>query len=348
MITDTVVDFRFITVCIVNLNNDMITHIMRIMVTGGAGFIGSHLSSALIELGHSVVILDNFDPYYPVMLKEYNLSLLQHKGLQNCIRADVCDFDALSQAVSTHQPEIIFHLAAKAGVRNSVEHPLEYLQTNILGTQHILQAASKYDVRKVCIASSSSVYGSNTKVPFKESDRVENQVSPYAASKRAMEVICKTYHQVYGLPLQLFRFFTVYGPSGRPDMAPVLFTRAIDQGKPISVFGSTQTQRDYTYVDDVVAGLVAAIDVQDSFEIYNIGNNQPSSLETFISTLSALLGKEAILNLTPKRIGDVDQTWADLSKSKRRLGYQPKFSLEKGLQRFVQWYVEHKDLYEQI
>lgn len=321
---------------------------MRIMVTGGAGFIGSHLSSALIELGHTVSILDNFDPYYPVMLKEYNLSLLQHKGLQNCIHADICDASAVTQAISTQHPDIIFHLAAKAGVRNSVEHPLDYLQTNILGTQHVLQAASKFDVSKVLIASSSSVYGSNTKVPFKESDRVENQVSPYAASKRAMEVVCKTYHRVYGLPLQLFRFFTVYGPSGRPDMAPVLFTRAIDQGTPISVFGSTDTQRDYTYVDDVIAGLIAAIEVHDSFEIYNLGNNQPSSLQTFITTLSTLLGKEAILNITPKRVGDVDRTWADLTKSSKRLGYQPKYSLEKGLQRFVQWYLEHKDLYAKI
>ncbi len=321
---------------------------MRIMVTGGAGFIGSHLSSALIELGHSVSILDNFDPYYPVMLKEYNLSLLQHKGLHECIRADICDTAAVLQAVSKLHPDIIFHLAAKAGVRNSVEHPLEYLQTNILGTQHVLHAASKFNVSKVLIASSSSVYGSNTKVPFKESDRVENQVSPYAGSKRAMEVVCKTYHRVYGLPLQLFRFFTVYGPSGRPDMAPVLFTRAIDQGKPISVFGSTDTQRDYTYVDDVIAGLIAAIDVQDSFEIYNLGNNQPSSLQTFINTLSRLLGKEAILNITPKRVGDVDRTWADLTKSQRRLGYQPNFSLERGLNQFVEWYLDHKDLYENI
>ncbi len=319
---------------------------MRIMVTGGAGFIGSHLSARLLELGHSVAILDNFDPYYPVTLKEYNLSLLQHKGLQDCIRADICDPSAVTQAISSQHPDIIIHLAAKAGVRNSVEHPLEYLQTNIIGTHHILQAASKYDVSKVLIASSSSVYGSNTKVPFKESDRVENQVSPYAASKRAMEVMCKTYHEVYKLPLQLFRFFTVYGPSGRPDMAPVLFTRAIDQGKPITVFGSTATQRDYTYVDDVVAGLVAAMDVDDRFEIYNLGNNQPNSLQTFITTLSSLLGKKAMLEITPKRVGDVERTWADLSKSTTKLGYQPSFSLEQGLKRFVDWYLEHKNLYE--
>lgn len=321
---------------------------MRIMVTGGAGFIGSHLSSKLIELGHFVSILDNFDPYYPVTLKEYNLSLLQHKGLQDCIKADIRDSNALTQAIASQHPDIIFHLAAKAGVRNSVENPEDYIQTNILGTHHILQAASKFSVSKVLIASSSSVYGSNAKVPFCETDPVENQVSPYAASKRAMEVICKTYQQVYGLPLQLFRFFTVYGPSGRPDMAPVLFTKAIDQGLPISVFGSTETQRDYTYVDDVIAGLVAAIDVKDSFEIYNLGNNEPTSLQTFISTIATLVGKEAILKITPKRVGDVDRTWADLTKSKSRLGYQPSFTLEKGLQRFVNWYLEHKNLYEKI
>lgn len=318
---------------------------MNILVTGGAGFIGSHLSSRLIDLGHTVTILDNLDPYYPLILKEYNLSTLRDKGLAYFSETDIRSRIALKKVFKLSQPEVVIHIAAKAGVRNSVEHPADYVAVNVGGTQNILDICREFQVKKVMIASSSSVYGANTKVPFSEYDLVESQVSPYAASKRAMEVICKTYAQVYSLPMQLFRFFTVYGPSGRPDMAPVLFTKAIDENKPITVFGSTKTKRDYTYVGDIIDGLVKALPVKDDFEIYNLGNNTPVSLQEFIDTIGSILKKRPSIQVTSKRAGDVDQTWADIQKANKAFEYKPKHTLKQGLKKFITWYQIHKDLY---
>ncbi len=316
-----------------------------ILVTGGAGFIGSHTAEALLALGHDVSILDNSDPYYPIRLKQYNVSRLEDKGLKHNFSVDILQKQDLEDVFSQLHPDVVIHLAAKAGVRNSVEHPAAYVDVNVQGTVHIMDMARKYQTKKLMMASSSSVYGDNTKIPFSEEDIVESQVSPYAGSKRAMEVIAKTYARVYGLPIQLFRFFTVYGPSGRPDMAPMLFTKAIDQHKEISVFGGTASRRDYTYIDDIVAGLIGALGVDDQFEIYNLGNSTPVSLQEFIDTIAKVLQKKPKLSLTAKRVGDVEQTWADITKAKKAFGYTPRHSLEQGLQKTIDWYLKHTDLY---
>ncbi len=317
---------------------------MRILITGGAGFIASHSAIALRKHGHKVTTIDNLDPYYPLKLKKYNLQRLKVHNIP-FYKLDIRNSTALQRIFAKVKPEIVMHIAAKAGVRNSILHPEEYFSVNVDGTLNVLQAAKENRVKKVMIASSSSVYGNNKKVPFAENDPVENQISPYAASKRAMEILCKMYSQTYGLSVQIFRFFTVYGPSGRPDMAPAIFTKAIDNRKPIKIFGNLTTERDYTYIDDVVDGLIKALKIDDNFAIYNLGHNKPISLRKFISTIEKLLGKKAKLNPLPPQPGDVKRTWAAISKAKKRLRYNPKTSIKEGMSKFISWYKKHKDLY---
>lgn len=320
---------------------------MKIIITGGAGFIGSQTAKKLLQLGHSVSILDNLDPYYPVKLKRHNLDELRTAGLTpaDFHQLDIRDTGLLSTTFQTIKPEVVIHLAAKAGVRSSIEDPESYFSTNVDGTLNVLQAARKVGVRKVLVASSSSVYGINATVPFCETDPVESQISPYAASKRALEVLCKMYAEVYALPIQAFRFFTVYGPSGRPDMAPAIFTKAILNDQPLTIYGGTDSQRDYTYIDDIVSGLVHALEVDDRFEIYNLGNDQPQPLSELITAVEIATGKTAKLNIVEKQVGDVDKTWADVSKARTKLKYQPTTSLHAGIQKFVRWYLKHGELY---
>lgn len=323
---------------------------MTILVTGGAGFIGSHLTQKLLKNGHKVAVIDVLDPYYSLSLKKYNLSHNQTaadgSGSEyRFFQVDVRDQEACEDVFARVKPEVVIHLAAKAGVRNSLLHPQEYFDVNVMGTLHILSLATKHEIKKCLIASSSSVYGTNEKIPFSETDPVESQISPYAASKRAVEVMAKTYAHSYDMPIQLFRFFTVYGPSGRPDMAPVIFAKAISEQAPLRVFGSTTTQRDYTYIDDIVGGLVKALEINEQFAIYNLGNDDPIELGTFISTLEKHLGKKATIELTPKQAGDVERTWADISLAREKLGYSPQTNLERGLQQFAAWYQEHAELY---
>lgn len=316
---------------------------MHILVTGGAGFIGSHTAKRLLQLGHRVTVIDNFDPYYQRRLKDYHLqSIGTGYDLEVLDLRHTHKLNALMQRV---RPDAIIHLAAKAGVRNSVAHPSAYVAANVMGTVAILEAARATGIRKLIIASSSSVYGDSRQIPFTESDPVLNQVSPYASSKRAMEVICQTYASTYPLSIQLLRFFTVYGPGGRPDMAPVLFTKAIDTGSPITIFGTDTSQRDYTYIDDIVDGIVGALGHEDAFAIYNLGNNTPVSLREFITTIESHLGKKANLHFGPARLGDVERTWADITRAQAAFGYRPRHTLQDGMKKFVAWYQEHRDLY---
>lgn len=317
---------------------------MKILVTGGAGFIGSHTSIALRKRGHKVAVIDNLDSYYQLKLKKYNLQQLK-KHYVSFNKIDIRNSAALKRTFAKVKPDIVMHIAAKAGVRNSILYPKEYFSINVDGTLNVLEAAKENSAKKVMIASSSSVYGNNKKVPFAENDPVENQISPYAASKRAMEVLCKMYSQTYGLPVQIFRFFTVYGASGRPDMAPAIFTKAIDREKPMKIFGSLTSERDYTYIDDVVDGLLKALKINDKFAIYNLGHNKPISLRKFISVIEKLLEKNAILKFIPPQPGDVKRTWASISKAKRIFNYNPKTSVEDGMGKFISWYKKHKDLY---
>ena len=318
---------------------------MRFVVTGGAGFIGSHISRALLTQGHDVLVFDNLDPSYPIELKRYNLKQLKKYPQFTFAQIDIRDTEKLSANFDTFKPEIIFHLAAKAGVRQSFKEPEEYFSVNVLGTLSILEAARRHGVQQVLAASSSSVYGNDSPIPFSESNPTEHQISPYASSKKAMEVMCKTYAEVYKLPIQLFRFFTVYGPSGRPDMAPALFTSAIVDGKPFQVFGGLTSERDYTFITDIVEGLLQAMKHSVPFGIYNLGNNQPISLKTFIKTIEEATGNKANFKIIEKQQGDVEKTWADISLAQNQFEYQPKTSLDKGIKDFVWWFVRHKKLY---
>lgn len=317
---------------------------MRILVTGGVGFIGSNLALALKKLNYKVSVIDNLDPYYQPKLKKYNLTRLKEA---NVIfkKIDIRDKKKLKSFFREFKPNIIVHLAAKAGVRNSFLFPEEYFEVNVNGTLNVLQAAKSTKVKKVMVASSSSVYGNNIKVPFSENDPTENQISPYAASKKAMEVLCKMYSQTFGLNIQVFRFFTVYGPSGRPDMAPVIFTRAIDRGEIVKVFGGSETSRDYTYIDDIIEGIIKAIDKDDFFEIYNLGNNHPIKLKEFISIIKQALGKKSKTKIISKQRGDVERTWADISKAQKATGYKPEITLDEGISKFISWYKTHRNLY---
>jgi UDP-glucuronate 4-epimerase len=319
---------------------------MKIIVTGGAGFIGSNLCLKLLDLGHTVVAIDNLDPYYFLSLKNHNLQILRNRPNFTFEQVDVLDQHHLDGVFKKTEPEVVVHLAAKAGVRNSIRFPESYFKVNVLGSLNVLQLSRKYKVSKVVVASSSSVYGENENVPFSENDRTDSQVSPYAASKKSLEIICKTFHQVYGLPIQILRFFTVYGPSGRPDMAPAIFSNLIENDKPITVFGSVETERDYTYVDDIVDGIVAAISVKDKFEIYNLGNDKPVKLKRLIHYIEVATNKTAQIETIDTQAGDVSRTWANIEKAVHRLGYQPKVSLEVGIEKFVKWYLQHQDLYK--
>ncbi len=317
---------------------------MKILITGGAGFIGSNLAISLKKLRHQILVIDNLDSYYQLKLKKYNLEKLKKAGVF-FKKIDIRDQKRINLLLKQTRPDIIIHLAAKAGVRNSILFPQEYFDVNVNGTLNILQAAKNNNVKKVLVASSSSVYGNNSKVPFSEKDLVDNQISPYAASKKAMEVLCKMYSQTYKLNILVFRFFTVYGPSGRPDMAPAIFTKLINQNQPIKIFGSVNTQRDYTFIDDIVKGLTNALTIDKEFDIYNLGNNNPVKLKDFILAIETALSKKAILEFLPPQPGDVKKTWADITKAKKAFKFSPQTSINEGIKKFVKWYQLSSDLY---
>lgn len=308
-----------------------------LLITGGAGFIGSSLIAAIIN-DYKIICIDNFNDYYNPLWKEENIQpFLKHKNFI-LYKTDICNLEDLKQIFTNHKINKIIHLAARAGVRPSIENPLLYEQVNVGGTLNLLEMARQYQIPHFIFASSSSVYGNQAKVPFSETDSVNKPISPYAATKKAAEMLCHTYAHLYKIKTTCLRFFTVYGPKGRPDMAPYLFTKAILTGEKINRFGNGQSQRDYTYVDDIVSGIIKTIDKIFDFEILNLGNNQPVSLNNFIQTIENLTDEKAqIINL-PTQAGDVAKTYADISKAKKILNWQPKTDLSTGLKKFIDWY----------
>jgi len=311
---------------------------MRILVTGGAGFIGSHLCERLLALGHRVAILDDLNDFYSPAAKRANLDAVAAAGPVEIQIGDIRDAGTVEDSISSFSPEAIIHLAARAGVRPSLEQPLLYEETNVRGTLVLLEAARKYGVAKFVFASSSSVYGVANRVPFREDDHPNLPISPYAATKLAGEKLCFTYAHLYGIRTVCLRFFTVYGPRQRPDLAIHKFARLMAAGKPIPFFGDGRTGRDYTYIDDILAGVLAALDYDCHYDIFNLGNSHPVSLNDMVKTLEEALGCKAILDLQPEQPGDVPITFADISKSGRLLGYSPKTPFAEGIRRFAEWF----------
>ncbi len=315
---------------------------MQILVTGAAGFIGSHLCERLLSRGDEVIGLDNFNTYYDPRIKKNNIVGASKFTNFHLIETDIRESGKLKDIFQNHVFDVIVHLAARAGVRPSLINPLLYQDVNVRGTMNLLELAKEFSIPKFVFASSSSVYGNNKKVPFSESDNVDFPVSPYAATKKAGELIGYTYHHLYGFSFSGIRFFTVYGPRQRPDMAIHKFTQLIDLGKEIPVFGDGNSRRDYTFVDDIVDGIVAIIDRSEGYEIFNLGDSRTIGLLEMIRAIEESLGKKARINWLPSQPGDVPITYADISKAKAKLGYQPKVLFEEGINRFVAWYVENK------
>lgn len=311
---------------------------MKILVTGGAGFIGSHVVEAL-QNDHEVVIIDDLNDYYSPEYKRANLALLKPVALYE---TDVTDQAALTQIFTEHQFDCIVHLAARAGVRPSIAEPELYAHVNMLGTTLLAQLAVEHNVKQFVFGSTSAVYGNSTPVPFAENAEVNHPISPYAATKRAAELMLATYHELYSLPITILRFFTVYGERGRPDMAPYLFTEALLRGESIKKFGTGESSRDYTYVKDIVAGIVAAIDKSFAYEIINLGNHQPVSLNEFIQTLEEVTGTSAKIERCDMQPGDVERTYADITKARDLLGFEPTTSLRDGLEKFVDWFRKNR------
>ncbi len=310
-----------------------------ILLTGAAGFIGSHTAAALLAAGHRVVGLDNFCDFYPRRFKELNVAGIRAAGGDfELVEGDITDAERVNATVQWVRPSAIIHLAAMAGVRPSIERPAHYARVNIEGTTNLMQAAVENGVAKFVFASSSSVYGNAERVPFSEADDVSEPISPYAATKRAGELLAHTYWHLYKLPVFCLRFFTVYGPRQRPDLAIHKFTRMISEGQSIPLFGDGSTSRDYTFADDIVDGISRALDRCDRYRIYNLGGSDPVSLAGLVEEIERAVGKKAIIDRRPMQPGDVERTYADLSRSRSELGYEPKTSIREGIERFVAWY----------
>jgi len=318
----------------------------KILVTGGAGFIGSHLCERLLKENYEVVCLDNFNDFYNPKIKEDNITdLLKYENFI-LVRGDILDVKLLEKIFAENKIDKIIHLAAIAGVRPSLVAPTKYIEVDIKGTVNLLEVAKKYKIEQFIFGSSSSVYGINSKIPFSEEDRVDLQISPYATAKRSGELYCATYHHLYGIPITILRFFTVYGPRQRPDMAIHKFTKLMRQGKPIPVFGNGESKRDYTYISDAVEGIVKSIERIYNFEIFNIGNSETVKLRELIEIIADKLNVNPKIEQLPEQLGDVPITCADISKAKRMLGYNPSTSIELGIENFVNWYLIKKDLLE--
>jgi UDP-glucuronate 4-epimerase len=335
---------------------------MRVLVTGAAGFIGFHTANALLARGDEVIGLDNLSAYYDVTLKQARLKNLTPHHNFRFIKADLKDRAAIESAFREHRPERVVHLAAQAGVRHSLTHPHDYGDANLTGFLNILEACRHGKVEHLLFASSSSVYGANTRTPFSVHDNVDHPVSLYAATKKANELMAHAYAHLYALPVTGLRFFTVYGPWGRPDMSPFLFAGKILKGEPIDVFSHGEHQRDFTYIDDVVEGVVRTLDLvphpdpkwsgdkpdpsssDAPYRLYNIGNHTPVGLMDYIAIIEKAVGKKAKLNLLPKQPGDVDVTFADVSELKAATGFEPKTPLADGIAKFVAWYRDYYKL----
>ena len=308
------------------------------LVTGGAGFIGSHLVDHLLERGDEVVCLDDFNDFYDPALKRENVQRHRDYSRYHLVEGDIRDVQLLSTLFDRFDIRRIVHLAARAGVRPSLQQPLLYEDVNVRATIHLLDLARQRKVAQFVFASSSSVYGGNTKTPFHEDDRISRTVSPYAATKYAGELMCYTYHHLYGIPATCLRFFTVYGPRQRPEMAIHKFTRLIYEGKPIPFFGNGETSRDYTYIDDIIQGVAGAIDHPYDFEVFNLGESFCVTLSELVRLLEETSGRKVRLEELPPQPGDVEITYADISKARQMLHYQPHTPLADGLKKFIQWF----------
>jgi UDP-glucuronate 4-epimerase len=313
---------------------------MNILVTGGAGFIGSHLVERLLAEGHRVVCLDNFDDFYDPTLKRRNLAQAMKQPGFRLVEGDLRDEGGLKKIFAGEKFELVAHLAAKAGVRPSVENPALYVDVNLRGTVCLLEACKSHAVRRFIFASSSSVYGNSSRVPFAEEDPVNTPISPYAATKKAGELLCHAHHHLYGMDIACLRYFTVYGPRQRPEMAIHNFTRSILEGKKIFLFGDGSSRRDYTYIDDAVGGTLGALRREHGFEVYNIGESQTITLAELIRAIEEQVGKKAIIEHLPEQPGDVKLTYAEIGKAGERLGYNPQTKIREGLGRFVRWYLD--------
>lgn len=309
-----------------------------VLVTGGAGFIGSHLAERLLDAGLRVVVLDNFDPVYDPSAKERNLRRAsEHRGFE-LIRGDIRDGDAAEAAFAAAQPDAVVHLAARAGVRGSIEEPALYASVNLEGTTRVLESARRHGVKRVIFGSSSSVYGNASKIPFSEDDPVDRPISPYAATKRGGELICHAYHHLYGMQIACLRFFTVYGPRQRPDLAIRKFAEILASGGTIDLYGDGSSARDYTFVSDIVDGVVRALDRCRDWHVWNLGGSNPVRLADMVARLAEGLGVEPRVRRLPGQPGDVERTWADTRRSSADLGWVPKVGFDEGLERFLEWF----------
>lgn len=317
---------------------------MNFLVTGGAGFIGSHVCERLLREGHNVCVLDDLNPFYDPALKRQNLAALERAGGARFkfLEGDISNRGTVDAAFENDSFDQVIHLAARAGVRPSLEEPALYQRVNVEGTVHVLEAARLTGVRKLVIASSSSVYGVNSKVPFSESDPIFHPISPYAASKLACEALGHVYHHLYGLDVTMLRFFTVYGARQRPDLAIHKFARLMRDKKPIPLFGDGSTARDYTFIDDIVDGVLACTVREFGFEVFNLGESHTVTLSRLVELLEEALEMKAIINRQPAQPGDVPLTYANIDKARRMLGYNPQTLIESGLQQFAEWFLRQQ------
>jgi len=323
---------------------------MKILVTGTGGFIGFHVAQALMAQGHQVVGVDNFNDYYPTILKRRRAEILEKNSSFHCVEMSLGENEKFLDLVKAEKVERICHLAAQAGVRYSLEYPFTYQEANLHGFLSVLEATRHAGLERLVYASSSSVYGGNTKLPFSELDPVDHPISLYAATKRANELMAHTYTHLYGFESVGLRFFTVYGPWGRPDMAMWLFSEAILHGKPIKVFNNGDMQRDFTYIDDIVSGVLGSLfsDKIDKYEILNLGNNEPEQLMDMIGRIGECMGKAPEMEMLPMQPGDVAATYADISRAQEKVDFSPKTPMREGVANFVQWFKDEADLVEQI
>jgi len=316
---------------------------MKVLVTGGAGFIGSHVAEQLLKRDDAVVALDNFNDYYSPTRKRANAAIVAAYPKARVVEVDIRDAAALDALFAAEKFDRIVHIAAMANVRYSIKHPALYADVNLTGTHNLLEAARAHEVRHFVFASTSSVYGQTDKIPFVETDPTDRPLAPYPATKKACEVLAHAYHNAYGLKCRVLRLFNVYGPRGRPDMMPYHFTRLIGRGEPITVFDEGRPQRDWTYIDDTVAGVIAALDADFGYEIFNLGRGQPIVLSDFIQIIEELTGRDAIIQAAPLPPTEPSITYSDTSKAGRMLDYQPGVSLPDGLSRFWEWYKENAE-----
>lgn len=323
---------------------------MNFFITGGAGFIGSSLAEKLLELGHKVVVIDNFCDFYNPKVKENNIKEILKDSNFKLYREDITNRDAIKNIFDENNIDIVVHLAAMAGVRPSIENPVLYQEVNCVGTQNILEEMKMHNIKKLVMASSSSVYGNCKQVPFREDMIVDYAISPYAATKKANEVMTHVYHKLFDFNVIMLRFFTVYGPKQRPDLAINKFTKLMLEGKAIPMFGDGTTSRDYTYITDIVDGIIKSCEYveenKDVYEILNLGNSSPVSLKEMIQEIGKALNVTPEIEELPMQLGDVERTYADVTKANKLIGYEPKVTFEQGIKKFVEWYKGNIELYK--